>query len=134
MMLSRPLPAGFAYPYDWGFVAGTRAPDGDPLDAVILWEHSSSAGLLVPSRPIGALGIEQAAPSGGRQRNDRLVVIPHKTPTLHDVRSVDDLPDRLRAELEHFFTAVVAFEHKQVRLLGWSGPAEADQLVRSALI
>jgi len=47
MVLSRPLPAGLAYPYDWGFVPSTRAADGDPLDAVIVWDGTSYPGVVV---------------------------------------------------------------------------------------
>lgn len=133
MMLSRPLPSGLAYPFDWGFIAGTRAADGDPLDALIVWDCQAVPGLLIPSRIIGALRVEQSDPHGARQNNDRVLVVPGKSPRLDNIRSVDDLPDRTRAELEQFFTAVVAFEHKQLRLAGWSGPVEAETLVRSTI-
>ena len=33
-VLGKPLPHGLAYPYDWGFIPGTRGEDGDPLDAL----------------------------------------------------------------------------------------------------
>jgi len=34
--INRPLPVGLAYPFDWGFVVGTKADDGDPVDVLIL--------------------------------------------------------------------------------------------------
>jgi uncharacterized OB-fold protein len=39
---------------------------------------------------------------------------------------------RFRAELEQFFTAAVAFEGKDVRLLGWGDADEADAIIREA--
>lgn len=134
MMLSRPLPSGVSYPYDWGFVAGTHASDGDPLDAMIVWDCTSYPGLLVPSRPIGVLRVEQRAADGqGRQRNDRLLVIPGKAHRLEHVRSIDDLPRRTLSELEQFFVAAVAFEHKDVTLLGWGGQGDAESAVRESV-
>src|SRR5690242_7371290 len=37
--LSRVLPAGMAFPYDFGFVPSTRAGDGDPLDVLVLMDE-----------------------------------------------------------------------------------------------
>jgi len=48
MTVSRPLPLGLVFPFDWGFIPGTRAADGDPLDAFILWDGSSYPGSSFP--------------------------------------------------------------------------------------
>jgi len=133
MMLSRPLPLGLAYPYDWGFVPSTRAADGDPLDAFVLWDGASYPGIVLPCRPIGVLRAEQTNPTThGRERNDRVAVLPVKAPRWDPVRSVFDLSERTRLELERFFLGVVAFERKDLKLAGWAGPAEAMDLVRTS--
>jgi inorganic pyrophosphatase len=131
--LSRPLVAGLVYPYDWGFVPSTQAPDGDPLDAIVMWDGVSYPGVVLPCRAIGMLRIEQTSPtSHRRERNDRLVAIPAKAPRWEMIHSVTDFSDRVRKELEHFFLAAVAFEGKELAILGWGGPGDALDLVHSS--
>ena len=72
--LSRPLTSGLSYPYDWGFVPSTHAPDGDPLDAIVMWDGVSYPGVVLPCRALGVLCVEQTDPrSRRRERNDRLI-------------------------------------------------------------
>jgi inorganic pyrophosphatase len=131
--LSRPLIAGLAYPCDWGFVPSTRAPDGDPLDAFVLWDGISFPGVVLPCRAIGVLRIEQTSRSSHeRERNDRVVALPVKAPRLDAVQGVRDLSDRVRRELEQFFLAVVAFEGRDLSILGWGDPGEALELIRAS--
>lgn len=135
MMLSRPLPSGIVYPYDWGFIPSTRASDGDPLDAMILWDGTGFPGLVVASRLIGVLRVEQKSQAtGGRERNDRVFALPIKAPRSEMVRSIFDLPERVRLELEQFFQTVVAFEEKEIALLGFAGPEEAERVVRASVV
>lgn len=134
MTLSRPLPSGVTYPYDWGFVPSTKAPDGDPIDVMILWDCAAYPGMVIPCRLIGMLRVEQTDPtSGRRQRNDRLFALPIKAPRFEHVQTIFDLPERVRLELEQFFLNVVAFEGKELKLLGFGGPADADAALRSAI-
>jgi inorganic pyrophosphatase len=129
MRLSRPLPAGLCYPYDWGYIPSTRAADGDALDALVIWDGSSYPGVVISARCLAVLRVEQKDPAtGARQRNDRVLTAPMKT--RHD--SEGGVDARLRAQLEQFFAAAVAFEGKDLRLLGWGDANEADALVRAA--
>jgi inorganic pyrophosphatase len=133
--ISRPLPLGLAYPYDWGFVPSSRAPDGDPLDAMIVWDQESIPGTVVPCRAIGVLKIEQDSKEkpGKRERNDRLLAVPLSAPRHELLTSVFDLSERERDELEQFFQAVVAFQEKNLTLLGWNGADEAERVLASCI-
>jgi inorganic pyrophosphatase len=102
---------------------------------MVLWDATSFPGVVLPSRLIGVLRVEQkGAGSGRRERNDRLFAPPVEAPRSEHVRTIFDLPERVRLELEQFFLNVVAFEGKDPRLLGFEGLDEADRVLRSAII
>lgn len=127
-VLSRPLPLGVTYPYDWGFVPGTEAADGDPLDAMVMLDAATFPGVVVTCRPLAMLELEQNAKEGGRrQRNDRIIA----TPTVARRPSVE-LTARVRDELAAFFHAATLLEGKDVRILGWRDAEAAEALVDRA--
>jgi inorganic pyrophosphatase len=131
--VSKPLVHGMRYPFDWGFVPSTEAPDGDPLDALVFWDQSTYPGVVLPCRALGVLKVDQKKRrGGGRERNDRLLVVPIIAARAENLSSMKDLSRRERAELEHFFTAAVAFADKDVRILGWEGPESAERMVAEA--
>ncbi len=129
MTVSRPLPLGLAYPYDWGFVPGTYAADKDPVDALIYWEVPSYPGVVVPCRAIAVVRLEQDSKSNGRVRNDRILAVPVKHSRGDRIASPDDLPARVKDEIAQFFLSAIFFEPKNPRILGWGGPDEANRLV-----
>jgi inorganic pyrophosphatase len=131
--VSRPLPLGLHYPFDWGFIPSTRAADGDPLDAMLYGPGQGQPSTVVPARLLGALKVEQNRKDGrGRQRNDRLFLVPAQAAHGDDPRDVFAFPERLRAELEDFFVWSTRWEKKDLRFLGWSGIDEAEALLSAA--
>lgn len=131
--VSRPLVHGLRYPFDWGFLPSTKAEDGDPLDALVYWDESTYPGVVLPCRALGVLKVDQKKEKGrGRERNDRLLVVPVTAARAENLGDFRDLSRRERQELEHFFVAAVAFMDKAVRVLGWEGVEAAERLVEKA--
>ena len=131
--VSRPLPLGLHYPFDWGFIPSTRAEDGDPLDAMLYGTGPGASGTVVPARLLGVLKVEQNRKQGpGRQRNDRLFLAPLQAAHGDAPNDVFALPERLRAELEDFFLWSTRWEKKDLRFLGWSGIDEAETILSAA--
>jgi inorganic pyrophosphatase len=132
MSVSRPLPQGMTFPFDWGFIPSTRADDGDPIDAFVMWDIASYPGVVVPCRVLGVLRIEQNATNfdaSRRIRNDRILVLPLAAKRESDWNTVADIPDRIRQECEQFTIASTVLEGKNVTILGWGDAAEALALL-----
>jgi inorganic pyrophosphatase len=60
--LSKVLPQGLSFPYDFGFLPSTRGDDGDPVNVLLLMDEAAFPGCVVPARLIGVL--DSAAASG----------------------------------------------------------------------
>jgi inorganic pyrophosphatase len=136
MSISRPLPLGVVYPYDWGFVPSTSGPDGDPLDAMVLWDVPAYPGVVLECRAVGVLQVEQNRENhhpSQRIRNDRIMAIPVEARRERTMETVQNLPERVRQELQQFAIAATALEGKDVRIVGWGDADAAVRLVRETM-
>jgi inorganic pyrophosphatase len=129
--VSRALPLGLSYPFDWGFIPSTKGPDGDPVDALVLHAGSTYPGVVLSCRLLGVVEMDEDDEQGQRQRNDRLIVRPCWPDQLGEFERASELPARLREEVEQFFLSTTFFSAKNAKVLGWKGPKEASAMVKS---
>ena len=128
-VLSKSLTLGLTYPYDWGFIPSTLAPDGDPLDVMIIHEAATAPGLIMRCEVIGALLTVQSK-NGKKERNDRLFAVPTHSHLERKLNNVRELPSAEREELEKFFIATDELEDKSLKFKGWVGPKHAMRLLK----
>ncbi|HVN93406.1 MAG TPA: inorganic diphosphatase [Terracidiphilus sp.] len=125
------LPAGMVFPYDFGFLPRTIAPDGDPIDVLLLMDQPAFPGVAVRARLIGVIEGEQIE-GKKKTRNDRLIAVAEANHAYANVRKLKDLPRKWMNEVEEFFVSYHKLEGKTYRLLGLKDAAVAFQLLKKA--
>jgi inorganic pyrophosphatase len=129
--LKKVLPAGMTFPYDFGFLPQTLAPDGDPIDVLLLMDEPVFPGCAVRARLVGVIEGEQI--DGKKKiRNDRLVAVAEVNHMYANIRKLSDLPARWVKELQVFFVNYHNLEGKKYRLLGCKGADAAMRLIKQA--
>jgi inorganic pyrophosphatase len=130
--VSRILPQGAAFPYDFGSIPGTSAEDGDALDVLVLQLPASFPGCLVTVRLIGVLHAEQR--EGAKLvQNDRLIAVvdtPVNPARLRELNAVDK--EELRA-IEHFFKSYNAFQGREFSIRSRGGSKHAMRALERAI-
>lgn len=126
--LDRPIHSSLRYPADYGFVPGTRSPDGEALDAVLLIPEPTFPGCLVVSRVVAAMLMEDED-----GHDPKLLCVPAREPRTRELVDLEGLPEGLRDELAHFFTHIKDLEAgKWARVEGFVGRDQALALVEGA--
>ena len=125
------LPAGMSFPYDFGFLPRTLAPDGDPIDVLLLMDEPAFPGIAVRARLIGIIEGEQT--DGKKKiRNDRLLAVAEMNHEYAYIKRISDLPKKFLRELEEFFVNYHRLEGKEYKLLGCKKVTAAMRIIQKA--
>jgi inorganic pyrophosphatase len=126
--LKKVLPAGMAFPYDFGFVPSTRAEDGDPVDVLVLMDEPAFSGCVLKCRIIGIIEGEQGDKKK-KVRNDRVVAVEKDNHSFADIHQIGDLGKQFLRELEDFFVNYHELSGEQYSVLGVKGPRRAKRRI-----
>jgi inorganic pyrophosphatase len=126
--LDRMLFTSTGYPGDYGFVPGTLAEDGDPIDALLLLDEPTFPGCLVRARVIAVFWMHDEKGSDAK-----LLCVPAGDPRHAHRQELEDVPMHLIAEIWHFFTIYEALEPgKSAEARTWEGRKEATRALEDA--
>jgi inorganic pyrophosphatase len=126
------LPAGLAFPFDFGFIPSTVGEDGDPLDVLVLSDDPLCLGCVVDARLIGVIEAEEAK-DGETRRNDRLIAVASLSHTFRQIEELNDLDPQFIEEIEKFFVNCHESDAKTVKILGRTNAETALVLVEDGL-
>ena len=132
--LGSAMPAGFEFPFEFGFIPGTLGEDGDPLDLLILMDAPTIVGCKVKARLIGVIEAKQKEKGKTAERNYRLIAVAVESRRHQNVRSLIELPEELLREKEHFSVSYNQLKNKEFIPLGRFGPKRALRLVRKGIL
>ena len=128
IILDRILYTSMQYPANYGFIPRTLADDGDPLDVLVLCTESLYPLTLVRVAPIGAMRMIDSG-----KLDDKIIAVPFSDPTYLGVKSMDELPPHVLAEIRHFFTVYKQLENKQTAVREMFSREEAVEIIRTCI-
>lgn len=130
-VLSKVLPEGMTFPYDFGFVPSTKGEDGDPIDVLLLMDEPAFPGCIIESRLIGVIEAEQVE-DGKTIRNDRLIAVAKENHKYADLKMLANVSKTLLKDLEEFFVNYHRARGSKFKVLGTRGPKQAYGLLDKA--
>jgi inorganic pyrophosphatase len=125
--LSKVMPEGMMFPYDFGFIPGTKSEDGDPLDILILSDESTFPGCQLDCRLIGVIKANQRE-QGEEKRNDRLIAVAAASVLYASVKEISDLEPALLRQIEEFFINYQKVRDIEYKIIAREGPSSAQKI------
>jgi inorganic pyrophosphatase len=126
-VLDRVLYSSVHYPCDYGFIEGTLAEDGDPLDVLVVISEPTFPGCVVRARPVGVLDM-----TDDKGHDYKILGVAHDDPRYEAINSLDDLSQHLLREIETFFATYKELEGRETQVRGWLGISEAWEIIERA--
>jgi inorganic pyrophosphatase len=127
--LDRMLFTSTRYPHDYGFIPGTLAEDGDPLDAMVILDEPTFPGCEIAVRPIAVFWMTDEKGSDAK-----ILMVPARDPRYAGLQDLGDVPEHVTAEIGHFFDIYKELERdKGTDVRGWQDRAAAETIIVESL-
>lgn len=125
------LPEGQRFPFSFGYVPNTKAPDGDELDIILVTAGTVPAGALIEARLIGVLKMENDE-DGEMERNDRIVAVANMSRIFASVETLADMRDGFAWDIELFFDNYNRMIDRPFKIVGRGERDEAYAMLEEA--
>lgn len=125
--LDRFLFSSMVYPTDYGYFPDTCGEDGDPLDAMVCVSEPTFPGCVIESKAIALFKM-----SDDHGVDDKILCVPLNDPAWNKYDSLEDVPEQLKNEIEHFFSVYKDLEQKKVKVDGWHSREDALAVIEEA--
>ena len=122
--LDRVLYASMIYPAEYGIVEHTLAPDGDPLDILVVCSEPTFPGCIVPARVLGYL---EMLDNG--KLDYKLISVVDCDPRYDDIHELSDLPSFVLKEIANFFANYKVLQNVPVEVGQYFGKSEAVRII-----
>lgn len=126
--LDRVLFSPVYYPGDYGFIPKTLSDDGDPLDALIISDKPLYPGVLVESKVIGVLMMED-----GGENDEKILCVIKSDPKFKNVNDLKDANEHELKAIAHFFEVYKKLENKTTKIIGWEDSGHAYKIISEAV-
>jgi inorganic pyrophosphatase len=102
------------YPYDYGWICGTKGGARKPLNILVMATNRTFPGCLIVARPIGALLMHDS-----KGEDHKILSVAVADPRYADIHSLKDLSAHALIEIQHFFEMYQVLENREVKIGGW---------------
>jgi inorganic pyrophosphatase len=127
-VLDRVLYSSVHYPCDYGFIEGSMAEDGDPLDVLVVIAEPTFPGCVVRARPVGVLDMADE-----KGHDYKILAVAHDDPRWQAVSRLDQLQPHRLLEIENFFLTYKRLEDRPTEVNGWLGVEDAWRIIDGAM-
>lgn len=128
LKLDRVVYSSFHYPVNYGFIPQTLGQDKDPLDILVISGESIQPLCLVEATVIGNM---QMIDNG--EKDDKIIAVATKDPTVNHFTNIDELPKHFVAVLKNYFEQYKVLENKVVEIDDIQDKEEAYKVIREAI-
>lgn len=122
--LDRVLYSAMGYPAEYGTIENTLAPDGDPLDILILATEPTYPGCIIPARVIGYLTMID----NGKE-DYKLISVVACDPRYDEIKTLQDVSPFTLKEIKNFFENYKSLQKIKVEVGEYHSKEEALNLI-----